>query len=134
MKDMKKVRLVKSRTNKLLTGVCGGIGELIGIDPTIIRLIWAALSLAGGSGVILYIIAAVIIPEDDDIIDSIKELKSETYTSIGTSASGCAYAALDILGIEKYAGDSREVKRYLNCKFDFYKDFVVKAQEMKNKS
>ena len=45
-----------------------------------------------------------------------------------------AYAALDILGIEKYAGDSREVKRYLNCKFDFYKDFVVKAQEMKNKS
>ena len=64
MKDMKKVRLVKSRTNKLLTGVCGGIGELIGIDPTIIRLIWAALSLAGGSGVILYIIAAVIIPED----------------------------------------------------------------------
>lgn len=43
MKDMKKVRLVKSRTNKLLTGVCGGIGELIGIDPTIIRLIWAAL-------------------------------------------------------------------------------------------
>ena len=134
MKDMKKVRLVKSRTNKLLTGVCGGIGELIGIDPTIIRLIWAALSLAGGSGVILYILAAVIIPEDDDIIDSIKELKSETYTSIGTSASGCAYAALDILGIEKYAGDSREVKRYLNCKFDFYKDFVVKAQEMKNKS
>ena len=65
-----KVRLVKSRTNKLLTGVCGGIGELIGIDPTIIRLIWAALSLAGGSGVILYIIAAVIIPEDDDIIDA----------------------------------------------------------------
>lgn len=70
MRDMKKVRLVKSRTNKLLTGVCGGIGELIGIDPTIIRLIWAALSLAGGSGVILYILAAVIIPEDDDIIDS----------------------------------------------------------------
>lgn len=48
----------------------GGIGELSVIDPTIIRLIWAALSLAGGSGVILYILAAVIIPEDDDIIDS----------------------------------------------------------------
>ena len=70
MKDIKKVRLVKSKTNKLLTGVCGGIGELIGIDPTIIRLIWAALSLAGGSGIILYIIAAIIIPEDDDVIDA----------------------------------------------------------------
>ena len=70
MSDLRKVKLVKSKTNKLLTGVCGGIGELIGIDPTIIRLIWAALSLVGGSGIILYIIAAVIIPEDDDVIDA----------------------------------------------------------------
>ena len=70
MNDLRKMKLVKSRTNKMLTGVCGGIGELLGIDPTIIRLIWAALSLAGGTGMILYIIAAVIIPEDDDIIDA----------------------------------------------------------------
>ena len=58
MKDMKKVRLVKSRTNKLLTGVCGGIGGMIGIDPTIIRLLLAGLSLAGGPGRILYIPSA----------------------------------------------------------------------------
>ena len=70
MNDLRKMKLVKSRTNKMLTGVCGGIGELLGIDPTIIRLIWAALSLAGGTGIILYIIAAVIIPEDDDISDA----------------------------------------------------------------
>ena len=70
MNELRKMKLVKSRTNKMLTGVCGGIGELLGIDPTIIRLIWAALSLAGGTGIILYIIAAVIIPEDDDIIDA----------------------------------------------------------------
>ena len=70
MNDLRKMKLVKSRTNKMLTGVCGGIGELLGIDPRIIRLIWAALSLAGGTGIILYIIAAVIIPEDDDIIDA----------------------------------------------------------------
>ena len=70
MNDLRKMKLVKSRTNKMLTGVCGGIGELLGIDPTIIRLIWAALSLAGGTGIILYIIAAVIIQEDDDIIDA----------------------------------------------------------------
>lgn len=70
MNDLRKMKLVKSRTNKMLTGVCGGIGELLGIDPTIIRLIWAALSLAGGTGIVLYIIAAVIIPEDDDIIDA----------------------------------------------------------------
>ena len=70
MSDLRKIKLVKSRTNKMLTGVCGGVGELLGFHPTIIRLIWAALSLAGGTGIILYIIAAVIIPEDDDIIDA----------------------------------------------------------------
>ena len=70
MSDLKKIKLVKSRTNKMLTGVCGGIGELLGIDPTIIRLIWAGLSLAGGTGIILYIAAAVIIPEDDNVIDA----------------------------------------------------------------
>ena len=70
MSDLRKIKLVKSKKNKMLTGVCGGIGELLGIDPTIIRLIWAALSLAGGTGIILYIIAAVIIPEDDDIVDA----------------------------------------------------------------
>lgn len=70
MSDLRKIKLVKSKTNKMLTGVCGGIGELLGIDPTIIRLVWAALSLAGGTGIILYIIAAVIIPEDDNIIDA----------------------------------------------------------------
>ena len=75
MNDLRKMKLVKSRTNKMLTGVCGGIGELLGIDPTIIRLIWAALSLAGGTGIILYIIAAVIIPEDDDIIDAEERAK-----------------------------------------------------------
>ena len=64
MNDLRKMKLVKSRTNKMLTGVCGGIGELLGIDPTIIRLIWAALSLAGGTGIILYIIAAIIMPEE----------------------------------------------------------------------
>ena len=82
MNDLRKMKLVKSRTNKMLTGVCGGIGELLGIDPTIIRLIWAALSLAGGTGIILYIIAAVIIPEDDDIIDiNITERKLDVRVS-----------------------------------------------------
>lgn len=66
---------------------------------------------------------------DNDIVNAIKQLKSDTYTSIGTSASGCAYAALDMLGIEKYTGDDREVEGYLNCKFDFYKEFIDNVQK-----
>lgn len=49
--------------NRMLCGVCGGIGEYFNIDPTIIRLLWIIFSAIGGCGVLAYIIAAIIIPE-----------------------------------------------------------------------
>lgn len=55
-------KLYKSRTNKMICGVCGGLAEYINLDPTIIRLIVAFFCLQG-YGLIAYIIAAVIIPE-----------------------------------------------------------------------
>ena len=55
-------RLYKSNQNKMIDGVCGGIAEYFGIDPTVVRLIWALFSLMGGSGILAYIIAAIIIP------------------------------------------------------------------------
>jgi len=57
-------RLYRSKTNRVIGGVCGGIGEYFGIDPTIIRLIWVILALMGGTGIIAYIIAWIIIPEE----------------------------------------------------------------------
>lgn len=60
-------KLYKSNTNKMICGVCGGLGEFFGIDPTLIRLIWAIAGLAGGAGIIAYLIAAVIIP--NSVID-----------------------------------------------------------------
>ena len=47
-------KLYKSNTNKMICGVCGGLGEFFGIDPTIIRLIWAILALLGGTGIVAY--------------------------------------------------------------------------------
>ena len=55
-------RLTKSRKDQMICGVCGGIGEYFNIDPTIIRLLVVALTVAGGSGIITYIIAAIVIP------------------------------------------------------------------------
>lgn len=55
-------RLVKS-TDKKICGVCGGIGEYLGIDPTVVRLLWILFSVMGGAGVLAYIIAALVIPE-----------------------------------------------------------------------
>lgn len=57
-------RLYRSGKDKILGGVCGGIAEYLGVDPTIIRLIWIALSLAYGSGIILYLLCWIIIPKN----------------------------------------------------------------------
>ena len=57
-------RLYKSKINKMICGVCGGIGEYLGIDPTVVRLLWVLLSVLGGAGLLAYIIAAIIIPEE----------------------------------------------------------------------
>ena len=55
-------KLYKSNTNKMLEGVCGGIAEYFGVDPTIVRLAWVVFCALGGSGILTYIIAAIIIP------------------------------------------------------------------------
>ena len=58
-------KLYRSDENKMLVGVCGGIAEYFGVDPTLIRLAWVVFSLLGGSGLLAYILAAIIIPRDD---------------------------------------------------------------------
>jgi phage shock protein C len=57
-------RLYRSGKEKVLGGVCGGLGEYFGIDPTIVRLIWVLFFLAYGAGVLAYIIAWIIIPKN----------------------------------------------------------------------
>ena len=61
---MSNKRLYKSSVNYMLCGVCGGIAEYFDIDPTLVRLAWIIFCLAGGSGVLGYIIAALVMPED----------------------------------------------------------------------
>lgn len=58
-----KRRLYKAREGKMLAGVCGGIAEYFDVDPTWIRLAWVLFCVLGGSGVLAYIIASIIIPE-----------------------------------------------------------------------
>ena len=55
-------RLYKSNQNNIIDGVCAGIAEYFGIDPTLIRLGWVLFCAMGGSGFLAYIIAAIIIP------------------------------------------------------------------------
>ena len=55
-------KLYKSR-DRILAGVCGGIAEYFGVDPTLIRVIWAVLICCFGTGILAYIICMLIIPE-----------------------------------------------------------------------
>ncbi len=55
-------KLYKSNANKVIDGVCGGIGEYFNIDPTLVRLAWVVFCALGGSGLLAYIIMALIIP------------------------------------------------------------------------
>lgn len=63
----KKVRrLYRSGKDKIIAGVCGGLGEYLNVDPVIIRLLWATSIFIYGTGLLLYIIAWIIIPRNPE--------------------------------------------------------------------
>ena len=72
MINVKNKKLYKSTNNKMLSGGCAGFADFIGIDPTIVRVIYALASFFTGGfpGVIIYIMLAIIIPEDNGMIDT----------------------------------------------------------------
>ena len=61
---MEEKKLRKSSDNRILCGVCGGVAEYFNADPTLVRILWAAFSLAGGTGIALYVVAAIIMPSE----------------------------------------------------------------------
>jgi phage shock protein PspC (stress-responsive transcriptional regulator) len=60
-------RLCLSTTDKKIAGVCGGVAKYFGLDPTLVRLAYAILVIFGGTGILLYIICALVIPREDQI-------------------------------------------------------------------
>ena len=60
---MNEKKLYRNPENKMLAGVCSGIADYFNIDPTLVRLGWVLFSLLGGSGLLAYIIAAIIMPD-----------------------------------------------------------------------
>lgn len=57
-------RLTRSTTDRMIAGVCGGVARYFGIDSTLVRILWVLFALGGGSGVLVYIICALLIPEE----------------------------------------------------------------------
>lgn len=57
-------KLFRSRINRQIAGVCGGLGEFFGIDPVIVRVLFIIGTIMGGPGLLLYIILALVMPEN----------------------------------------------------------------------
>ena len=61
-------RLYRSRSDRMLAGVAGGLAEMWGADPALIRIIWALLVIfTGGIALLVYIVMAIVVPEEDDV-------------------------------------------------------------------
>lgn len=58
-------KLVKSTNNKVICGVCAGIADQLNVDPTIVRVLWAIAVFIYGTGILAYIICALIFPEGE---------------------------------------------------------------------
>lgn len=60
-------KLYRSKTDKKICGVCGGLGEYLNVDSTLVRLVWLLIALTG-SGILIYFLAAIIMPDEPDQI------------------------------------------------------------------
>jgi phage shock protein C len=72
-------KLYRSRSNRMLSGVCGGLGDYLNIDVTIIRLVWVLITIMSGGfpGIIAYVIAVFIIPEEPAGYGNMDENRSQ---------------------------------------------------------
>ena len=58
--------LRRSRTDRVIAGVCGGVGRYLGVDPVLIRVAFVVLAIAGGGGFLLYVLGWILIPEEKE--------------------------------------------------------------------
>lgn len=99
-------KLYRSEKNKVLGGVCGGLGEYVGIDPTIIRIIFVLLALFGGGGVLIYFILWVVMPpksklgkkSETYIKENVEELKTRTKEVAGNDRKAFLGVILIVVG------------------------------------
>ncbi len=62
-----KKRIYKLREKKMLCGVCAGVADYFDIDPTLVRVLWAVLSLAYGAALVAYIVCAIVFPDKSEL-------------------------------------------------------------------
>lgn len=106
-------RLYRSRTDRMLGGVCSGLGNYFGVDPSLIRLAFVLLTVFGGSGVLLYLILWIVLPEEgrsygspeetaranaQEIADRARQMGQEMRTAFGGSSGQTGASDMPVAG------------------------------------
>ena len=92
---MTKKKLYRSRENRMIAGVCGGLGEYFEIDPTLIRLAAVFFSLWWGGGILLYLLAWFIIPEQPEAAEESAEETPKLLSDKESQADAAASTPAD---------------------------------------
>ncbi|MDQ3238958.1 MAG: PspC domain-containing protein [bacterium] len=92
--EIKELR--RSATNKVIAGVCGGLGEYFEVDPTILRIVFVVFTFFGGSGILLYVLIWLVVPiganrrfSQENFTDSVNEMTdkaSELFSKVRTGS------------------------------------------------
>ena len=84
---MTRTRLYKSRTDKMVFGVCGGLADYFNVDPVLVRIAFVVLTVAGGSGILLYLILAILMPQQETSAVAPGDIVRENLQSITAEAA-----------------------------------------------
>ena len=60
-------RVYRSRNEKVIAGICGGLGEYFGVDPVLIRIVWVVTVICAGTGILAYILAWILFPKEPEM-------------------------------------------------------------------
>jgi phage shock protein PspC (stress-responsive transcriptional regulator) len=106
--EMETKRLYRSKNDKMISGVCGGLGQYFGVDTTLVRLVFLLMLIFGGSGFIIYLIMAIVVPEEgspagtpqevmhantQQLADTAREFGKSMEQGVGTPGSPAAPSA-----------------------------------------
>lgn len=92
-------KLYRSETNRVLAGVAGGLGEYFGIDPILIRLVLVLTTIFGGSGILIYLVLWILIPNENDVDKNSEDTIKQNAEELKTKARAFA---------QEFKGMSRE--------------------------
>ncbi|WP_119728508.1 PspC domain-containing protein [Thermomonospora amylolytica] len=122
------VRLARPGEGRIVAGVCAGLGAHVGVDPVVLRVAFAVLTLAGGQGIVLYVVAALLMPSDQRRTAPIEQMLRRRYdaggalvilggllalltlvTAIGHGFSGNALAEVTVFALVVLVAHARKV-------------------------